>query len=304
LLPIAIRFRLFLRFAQERLKKQPSQLLLQDVDAALISAFLNQVEEARSSSTRTRNLRLTAIRSFFRYAAFEAPEHAFLIQRVLAIPSKKYSRSIVNFLTREEIEALLAAPDQQTWAGRRDHALILLAVQTGLRLSELTALRNSDVAIGTGAHIRVVGKGRKERSVPLTKKTVAVLKAWVKESTGVTNDHILFPSARGARLSSDGVQYLVSKHAATATESCQTLKGKRITPHTLRHSTAMELLQAGVDQSMIALWLGHESMEATQIYLHASLELKEKILVKTMMPEGRPGLFKPDDQLLAFLQEL
>jgi site-specific recombinase XerD len=222
---------------------------------------------------------------------------------VLAIPGKRHTRALVHFLTRLEVDALLAAPDQRTWAGRRDHAFLLTAVQTGLRLSELTGLQQPDVTLGTGAHLRVVGKGRKERCTPLSKQTVAVLHAWLREpARGDT--HTLFPNARGGRLSADGVQYIVAKHTAVAGQTCPSLQQKRVTPHVLRHTTAMELLQAGVDRAVIALWLGHESVETTQIYLQANLALKEEILAKTTPPDGQPGRYRPEDPLLAFLKSL
>ena len=296
-------FKLLLHFAQEQLNKQPSSLRLAEIDAQLIVDFLNNLETGRRISSRTRNLRLAAIRSFFRYIAFEAPGHSAQIQRVLAIPAKKYTRPVLSFLVKEEIDALLAAPDQSTWSGRRDHALFLVAVTTGLRLSELTALAWEHVVIQTsGSHISVVGKGRKERYTPLTKTTVAVLTAWKKESASTASN--VFPNARGGRLSADGFQFILAKHLATAKKKCPTLKEKHVTPHTLRHSCAMELLQAGVDRAMIALWLGHESLETTQIYLHANLALKEEILSKTNMPEGKSGKFRPDDSLLSFLSNL
>lgn len=296
-------FRLLLKFTGDRVGKSPSQLRLQDIDAPLVAAFLEELEKGRGISPRTRNLRLTAIRAFFRFVAFEAPDQAFQIQRILAIPSKKYTKTIVTFLTREEIEALLSVPDRKTWSGRRDYALILVAVQTGLRLSELTSLNLGNIKFDQGTYIRVVGKGRKERSIPLTKVTASVLQDWI-EDVAQSRSEVLFPNARGARLSADGVQYLLSKHVSIASTTCPTLKNKRVTPHVLRHTMAMELLQAGVDQSVIALWLGHESIETTQIYLHASLEFKQKILDKTMLSEGTPGRYRPDDQLMAFLQSL
>ena len=296
-------FRLLLHFAQARLGKPPTQLAFDQLDAPLIAAFLEDLQKARGISPRTRNLRLTAIRSFFRYAAFEAPAHAEQIQRVLAIPSQRFTRVQVGFLTRPEVEALLAAPDPHTRSGRRDHALLLLAVQCGLRQSELTALRRNALMLDTGAHIRTLGKGRKERITPLTRQTVAVLKAWLREIPD-RDDATVFPSARGEPLSADGVQYLLTKHVAAASRTCPSLQRRRITPHMLRHTTAMELLQAGMDRAVIALWLGHESVETTQIYLDANLAMKEQALAKTAPPEGKPGRYRPDDQLLAFLKGL
>jgi site-specific recombinase XerD len=296
-------FRLLLRFAQKRLRKAPSTLALEDIDAPLIAAFLDELEKVRGVTARTRNLRLTAVHSFFRYAAFEVPSSAAHIQRVLAIPAKRFTRRLVPFLSRAEVDALLAAPDQHTWSGRRDHAVILLAVQTGLRLSELTGLQPEDVHLGAGAHVRVIGKGRKERCTPLSKNTRAVLAAWMREPVR-TPGQPLFPNAHGGRLSAHGVQYLVSKHVAAARQTCPSLKAKRVSPHVLRHTTAMDLLQQGTEQVLIALWLGHESIETTQIYLDADLAMKEKILEKSTPPTGKPGKYRPDDRLLAFLKGL
>ena len=296
-------FRMLLQFARKRLRKAPSTLALDDIDASLVTAFLDDQEATRGVTARTRNLRLTALHSFFRYASYEAPTHAAQIERVLAIPAKKFSRALIPFLSRAEVDALLAAPDQRTWSGRRDYALILLAVQTGLRLSELIGLRSDDFSLHTGSHVRVVGKGRKERCTPLSKTTRAVMAAWLREPMRSPGQPV-FPNARGGPLSSHGVHYLLAKHVATASAQCPTLKRKRVSPHVLRHTTAMDLLQAGVEQSVIALWLGHESIETTQIYLDANLELKEKMLAKTSPPGGTPGLYRPDDALLAFLNGL
>jgi site-specific recombinase XerD len=296
-------FRLFLKFTQQRLHKPPSRLSFEEIDAPLIVAFLDHLEQQRGLSVRSRNLRLTAIHSFFRYAAFEAPAHSAQIQRVLAIPSKRFTRTLVRFLTRPEVDALLAAPDPRTWFGRRDHAFLLVAVQTGLRLSEMTGLKRDDLILGTGAHVRVIGKGRKERCTPLAKTTVAVLKSWVREPPR-GDEQVLFPNARGGRLSADGVHYLLSKHCATASRICPSLKHKRVTVHVLRHTMALDLLQEGVDRSVIALWLGHESVETTQIYLEATLAMKEQALAKTTPPNGKPGRYRPGDQLLAFLDSL
>jgi len=296
-------FRLLLTFAQGRLHKPPSRLDLTEIDAPLIAAFLDDLENSRGITARSRNLRLTAIRSFFHYAAYEEPSRASQIQRVLAIPSKRHTRALVHFLNRSEVDALLAAPDQRTWFGRRDHALLLVAVQTGLRLSELTGLQRPDVSLGTGAYVRCVGKGRKERCTPLTKMTAAVLKAWLQEPTR-HNAQALFPSASGGRLSPDSVSDLLAKHVAHAGHTCPSLRQKHVTPHVLRHTLAMELLQEGVDRAVIALWLGHESVETTQIYLDANLTPKEEILAKTMSPDGKPGRYRADDELLAFLKRL
>src|SRR5437867_824815 len=239
-------FRQFLKFTQQRLHKPPSCLNFEEIDAPLIVAFLDGLEK-HGLSVRSRNLRLTALHSFFRYAAFEAPDHSAQIQRVLAIPSKRFTRTLVQFLTRAEVDALLAAPDQRSWFGRRDHAFLLLAVQTGLRVSEMTGLTRDDIVLGTGAHVRVMGKGRKERCTPLSRSTSAVVKAWLREPQR-GDGNVLFPSAKGARLSIHGVQYLLNKHRLTAATACPSLKSKRVTVHRLRHTMAMDLLQAGVDR--------------------------------------------------------
>ena len=296
-------FRLLLQHARQQLRKEPAELAIDAIDAPLISGFLDHLEANRRISARSRNLRLTAIRSFFRYVSYEEPAHSLQIQRILALPSKRYSKKLVPFLDRPEVDALLAAPDPQAWYGRRDHALILLAVQTGLRLSELTSLRCGDVHLGTGAHVRCLGKGRRERCTPLTKQAATVLKAWMQSSIQ-TPDGWLFPNARGGRLSSDAVQDLVAKYCIVAAKTCSSLRKKRVTPHVLRHTVAMDLLQAGVDRSVIALWLGHQSVETTQVYLNANLALKEQILAKSSPYRSHYHRFKPEDSLLAFLKSL
>jgi site-specific recombinase XerD len=297
-------FRLLLRFAQKRLRTSPDHLAFETIDAPFVSAFLNELEKMRSVTARTRNLRLTAIRSFFRFAAYEMPTHSAQIQRVLAMPAKRFDRKLIDFMTRPEVDALLNAPDKSTWSGRRDHALLLMTLQTGLRLSEVTGLKRQDVTFGTGAHVEVLGKGRKQRAIPLCKPVAAVLEAWLDETSAADDSSIIFPSTRSGRLSADAVERLLKKHLATASEVCASLKGKHITFHCLRHTTAMDLLHAGVEQSVIALWLGHESIETTQIYLDADLALKEKILAKTIPFDSKPGKFRPDDQLLTFLNQL
>jgi len=296
-------FCLLLRFAQERLKKTPSALTLADLDASFLSAFLDHLEKNRRNTARSRNCRLAAVRSFFRYAALHQPDHSALIQRVLAMPSKRYDRTEVEFLTHEEIDALLAAPDLSTWVGRRDRTLVHLAVQTGLRVSELVSLRWEDVVLSNGAHVHCRGKGRKERCTPLRKDVVRELGNWFRELKAQPHDPV-FPSMRGGPLGPDGVQHLLAKHLATAQKRCSSLQGKRVSPHVLRHSAAMELLLAGVDHGVIALWLGHEQPDTTQIYIHANLALKEQALARTMPPNVRAGRYKPDDELLACLKNL
>jgi site-specific recombinase XerD len=296
-------FRLLLRYAAERLGKAPSALSLEELDAPFIGEFLAHLERERGNGVRTRNARLAAIRSFFRYVALSEPGHALLCQRVLAMPSKRHERRCLEFLNREEIDSLLGAPSPTTWAGRRDRALLSLAIQTGLRVSELIGLRCQDVVLGTGAHVRCMGKGRKERCTPLRKEVTSILGAWLRERQGLPEDPA-FPSMQGGRLSRDAVEFLVSRHVRTAVGRCPSLKHKRVSPHVLRHTAAMELLRHGVDRSVIALWLGHESMETTQVYLHADLSLKEKALANTTPHGVKPGRFRPDDQLLAFLEGL
>lgn len=296
-------FRLLLRFVHKRLHTAPDRLDFEKLDAPLISDFLAEMEKTRGVTAQTRNLRLTAIRSFFRFAAYEMPTHSAQIQRVLALPTKRFDRKLIAFLTRPEADALLNAPDRHTWSGRRDHALLLLTLQTGLRLSEVTALKRQDVVLGTGARVEVLGKGRKQRTIPLCKPVTAELQAWFEE-TGMTQDGIVFPSMRGGPLSADAMARLLQKHLATASDACPSLRKKHITFHCLRHTTAMDLLHAGVETSVIALWLGHESIETTHIYLEADLALKEKILAKTILFDSKPGKFHPDDRLMAFLSQL
>lgn len=295
-------FRLLIRYAGSRRGKPPTKLTIEDLDADLVADFLTHVETARGNTARTRNTRLAAIRSFFRYVAMTDPTWLLHCQRILSMPSKRYVKRSVTFLDAEEIAALLAAPDRTTWVGRRDHALLLLALQTGLRASELIGLRCKDVALGAGAHIRCVGKGRKERSTPLRRDTAKLIQDWIGERRD--SDSPLFPSIRGEGLSRDALEHLVRKYCLTASRACPSIASKRVSPHTLRHSTAMELLHHGVDQSVIALWLGHESVETTQIYIHADMRLKEKALSQIARPEARAGRYRPNDELLAFLESL
>ncbi len=296
-------FCLLLTFVEQQVNKAPATLVIEDLDAPMIAAFLDHLERVRGNTVRTRNARLAAIHSLFRFAALRHPEHAGIIERVLAIPPKRFDRRMVSFLTDAEVDALLAAPDRSTLLGRRDHALLLTAIQTGLRVSELVNVHVGDVALGTGAHLRCSGKGRKERATPLAANTVAVLASWLDER-GATSEAVLFTSTRGRPLSRYGVTEIVQRHAAAAATSCPSLTTKTVTPHVLRHTAAMRLLHAGVDTTVIALWLGHESIETTQIYVHADLSLKEKALARITLIESAPGRYRPPDKLLAFLEAL
>jgi integrase/recombinase XerD len=297
-------FRLLLHFIRELYGKQPSYVTLDDLAAPVICEFLDYLEQQRGNTSRSRNVRLAAIRSFFRYVAFEDLAHAELIQRVLAIPGKRWRRKLVSYLSAAEIEALLAAPNRNTPRGRRDYVLLCMGIQTGLRVSELIGLRCDDITfMRSTAFVRCIGKGRKERCIPLAKPTVKTIRQWLKEN-GSTPSAPLLPNAHGEELSRDGVAYILGKHVKTATKTCPSLRNKRISPHTLRHTNAMNLLQAGVDIASIALWLGHESVETTQVYLHADVAYKEKILARVDHGTGRSLRFRPDDELLAFLNNL
>jgi integrase/recombinase XerD len=296
-------FRLLLRFAATETGKTPSALDIADLDAPLITAFLDHIEGDRHNTARTRNWRLAAIHSLFGYAALRHPEHAATIQRVLAIPTKRHQRRLLTWLTEPEVDALLAAPDRGTWAGRRDHAMLVVAVQTGLRISELIALSRNDVNLDVGAHVRCMGKGRKERATPLTGLTVAVLRGWLAEQAGEAHDP-LFPTRTGTRLSHDAIERRLAGHLATAHASCPSLRSKHVTMHTLRHTAAMRLLHAGVDIAVIALWLGHEQIATTHIYLHADMNQKERAIARVTPPNTTPGRYRPPDPLLAFLDSL
>jgi site-specific recombinase XerD len=296
-------FRLLLRFAARRLKKEPSKLALKELDARFIGEFLDHLEAERSNSIRTRNARLAAIHSFFRYVSFEEPSCADQCRRILAIPSKRYERRPIAYLTREEIDALVAAPDTTTWIGRRDQVLLLVAIQTGLRVSELIGLQRQDVVLGRGAHVRCKGKGRKQRCTPLRKEAVKLLVPWLRKGPQDTVAPV-FPSTRGGSLSRDAVERLVTRHRQTAARRCPSLKRKTVTPHVLRHTAAMELLQHGIDRAVIALWLGHESVETTQMYLHADLRLKEQAMSRISPMNVKSRRYRPDGKLLAFLEDL
>jgi len=296
-------FRLLLKYASDRFGRAPTDLQVAEIGAELVGDFLDFVETTRGNGARSRNTRLSAIRSFFKYVAANEPQLLHHCQRVLAMPSKRHDKRAINYLNRAEIEALIAAPDIASWFGRRDRTLLLLALQAGLRVSELINLTCSDVVLGSGAHVRCIGKGRKERSTPLRKDCVKTLRTWLAERAGADAEP-LFVSNRGDRLSRDAVERIVRKYADIALSKCPTMKTKRVTPHVLRHSAAMQLLQNGVDRTVIALWLGHESVETTQMYIHADIQLKEKAMTKTT-PVGTPtGRHRPNDELIAFLEAL
>jgi site-specific recombinase XerD len=296
-------FTLLLRFVHAQTGKQPFELDIDDLDAPLIGAFLTHLERDRGNGARTRNARLGAIHSFYRFAALEHPEHAHTIARVMAIPTKRHERSTVCYLDLTETSALLAAPDRNTWLGRRDRALLALMVQTGVRVSELVGLRMRDVHLGTGRHIRVLGKGRKKRATPLTGEVAALLHQWITER-GSEPDDPLFPTCQGRPLSRHTVGLLVGKHTETAAANCPSLNTKRVTPHVLRHTAAMLWRAKGVDIATIALLLGHESTQTTHIYEHADPALKENAIARTTPLGIKPGRYRPSDTLLAFLEDL
>lgn len=295
--------RLLIVFAAKQTGSEPCELDISQLDAPLVGAFLDHLEHERNNSPRTRNARLAAIHSLFRFAWLRHPEHAAVIQRVLAIPPKRADRNLISYLDEPEIAALLGAPDRSTWTGRRDHALLALAVQTGVRISELTGLNNNDVQLAAPAHVNCRGKGRKERITPLTKATVAATRVWQAERKGQA-DEPLFPTRQGARLSRDAIERRLAKYAPIAATQAPTLADKNLTAHVLRHTAAMRLLHAGIDTNVIALWLGHESTDTTQIYLHADLELKQRALERTAPPGTPPGRYQPPDATLAFLENL
>lgn len=296
-------FRLLLKFASKKLNKSPIKLEIEDIDSMLICDFLAHVETDRGNSTHSRNTRLASIRSFYRFVAMNEPQHAQHCQRILAIPSKRYVKRSIDYLNRAEIEALISAPDASTWIGRRDRAILMVALQTGLRVSELIHLECQDIVLGTGAHVKCEGKGRKQRCTPLRKDTIMILKIWLKERAGANGDPV-FITNRGDKLSRDAMEHIVKKYALAASIKCPSFANKKVSPHVLRHSAAMELLQNGVDLAVIALWLGHESVETTQIYIHADMRIKEKALANVSPTKSHPGRYKPDDTLLSFLESL
>lgn len=296
-------FRLLLQYAHQRLRKTPTELTIPDLDAPFLGAFLDHLEKDRGNSARSRNVRLAAIHSFFRYVTLHAPEYCGVAQRVLAMPTKRYLRRPISFLTSAETDALLASPDLTTWRGRRDHALLLLTVRTGLRASEVTGLRCENVVLHPSAYVECLGKGRKQRRTPLRKDTVIVLREWLRERNGKPSDPV-FPTRQGKALGHDGVEYLLKKHLVVARRHCPSLGHKHVTFHCLRHSLAMSLLGGGADRSVIALFLGHEQVETTSVYLHADMQMKEAALARTSATPSRVHRYRPGDRLLAFLNGL
>lgn len=296
-------FRMLLGFASGRTGKPPSGLDIADLDAPLIASFLDHLERYRHNSPATRNNRLAAIHSLFGYLARQNPEHAASVQRVLAIPAKRTERNLLTYLTEGEVDSLLGACDQTTWTGRRDHAMFALTIQTGLRISELAGLTRHDITLTAGANVHTVGKGRKERRTPLVPTTRAVLKAWLAERSGAPTDP-LFPTITGQHLSRDAIERRLAHHVKLAISSCPAIEAKRVTMHTLRHTAAMRLLLAGNDITVIALWLGHEQISTTNIYLHADMTHKQQAIDRTAPLAAKPGRYRPPDALLAFLEGL
>jgi site-specific recombinase XerD len=295
--------RLLVTWVRDTKKIPPHRLDWADLDAATITGFLDHLEHDRANTARTRNLRLTAIRSLFTYASLQHPEHAESIRRVLAIPPKRFDRPEIRFLTQPQLAVLLAAPDRTRWEGRRDQALLALCAQAGLRVAELTGLNTADVTIGAAANVRCLGKGRKHRSVPLNTATNSLLGTWLTERGGL-RDEPLFPTRTGRRLSPDAVERIVGKHARTAASRDHTFPAERIHPHVLRHTCAMSLLQNGVDSAVIALWLGHADIRSTAAYLHADMTIKEQALQRMGTINTPAGRYRPGDKLLAFLDSL
>ena len=296
-------FRLLLRYAASRLRRPPTELQMADIDAELVGLFLADIESTRGNSARSRNARLSAIRSFFKYIAVNEPQLLHHCQRILAMPPKRHEIRVIDYLSRAEIYALIAARDLSTWHVRRDRALLALALHTASRVSALIRRACPDMVLGTGAHVRCMGKGRKERATPIRKDSIKVLRGWLAERAGTETDPV-FVSNRNQRLSRDAVEQIVRRHMRTASAKCPSLRKKRVTPHVLRHSAAMQLLQNGVDRTVIALWLGHESVETTQMYIHADIQLKEKAMARTRPIKTPPGRYQPGDKLLAFLEAL
>ncbi len=299
----ALTFKLLLAFAAQRTGVTASRLDIAQLDAPLVASFLTHLERERGNSTTTRNLRLAAIHSLFSYLALRHPEHAGSIQRVLSVPPKRSEKNLVTYLSEEEVTALLESCDQRRWTDRRDHAMFALTIQTGLRISELIELTRADVTFGRGAHVHTIGKGRKERRTPLVASTVTVLEAWLSERGGSPSDPV-FPTSTGRRLSRDAVEHRLVHYVSIAGTICPSITAKRVTMHTLRHTAAMRLLLAGNDVTVIALWLGHEQLATTNIYLHADMSHKQEAIDRVTPLEAKLGRYRPPDPLIAFLEAL
>jgi integrase/recombinase XerD len=296
-------FRLLLTFVKETVGIEPSALCVADLDTPTLLAFLDHLEHQRGNSIRSRNIRLSALRTFFRFVALRDPESIEIVTRVLAIPTKREDKKLVGYLTRPEIDALIAAPDRSSWIGRRDHALLLTLYNSGARVSEITSLKREHVSFGATTFLELHGKGRKKRTIPLWTQTRDVLQKWFRE-LGAEKSQMAFPNARGRPLARHSVNYLIHKAVEGAAPDCPSLLTRPITPHLIRHTTATHLLQAGIDIATIALWLGHESVETTHVYLEADLATKEQALQKLAPVEEQEVRFTADDPLLAFLTSL
>jgi integrase/recombinase XerD len=296
-------FRLLLRYLQTSTKKSPESLNFADLDAPSVLAFLDYLEKCRKNAVQSRNVRLAAIRSFMRYASFRDPASLQMIYRVLAIPMKRFDHPRFEFLSRDEMKAVLGAPDCSTWSGHRDCVMFATFYNTGARISEVIALRVKDVLSNDMKSVQIRGKGRKQRVVPLWKNTTRQLREWLRR-VNPESDSPLFPNRNGTPMSRTGIENRLHLAITRAADQCPTLKNRRISPHSLRHTTAMHLLQSGVDITVIALWLGHASPTTTHLYVEADLAMKERTLKKLHEPTNRPLRFKSGDRLLSFLESL
>ena len=296
-------FCLFLRYASQKIKKHPVKMCLDDINASLVLDFLSYLETDRKNSIRTRNARLAAIRSFMHYAAYKEPASLNSINKVLSIPMKKFQRPVLNFLSREEIDAILEVPDTSTWSGLRDRVMFTVMYNTGARVSEITGLKIRDLDLIFSPSIRIHGKGRKDRVLPVWKTTATMIKGWLDHIDG-SADSPVFPNRFGNPLSSTGIEYRLRIAVRSACKLCPALKNRKISPHIIRHTTAMHLLQSGVDLSVIALWLGHESPATTHMYMEADFSMKEKALQKLHETPKCSTRYKAKDELLHFLEGL
>jgi integrase/recombinase XerD len=297
-------FRLLLQFAERQTGKSPASLRLVDLDAKLVLAFLDHLQHDRKNGARSRNARLAALRTFLKYAAHHDLSALGIIEQALAVPMKRFDRPLLGFLTREEMQAILDSPDTATWAGQRDHALFTMLYNTGARVSEIIDLQVRNLILDTSPAIHLMGKGRKQRSVPLWRSTVTVMRAWKRRMGAIADGEPLFPNRSGKAMSRSNVTQRLTLAVEAAAELRPELLARSISPHTFRHTTAMHLLQSGVDMSVIAIWLGHESPSTTHIYLEADLAMKERALGKLQPPVNASTRYKPPDRLMQFLQGL